>query len=364
MYINCWTNKEASGLPSMPPAISVCIPVYATERSLPACLQSVAAQRGLEACGGRDVASLEIIVVDDASPAANPELGSPARIVSQFQQESPWPVVFLRHEENRGLVEARRTAVEAATGEFIFCLDSDDTLPPAALATLYAAAEDADIVHGRAQVVLSQEGCQLEGAALEKVLTQLQEKADKVFIGRLEGAAILDNKLVENQHNNFLWGKLIRRELYLHALSLIPEMYCTMAEDVVQYLLIAHGARRYLGISDIVYNYSVNTGISSNTKITTLERWEQVCSTASVFTVLFACLEELDPPFTESQLAAIRKLCRFYVANNLQQFHHAVVPELQAAAYEVLCDYWGAGLVRRMEAALDREGVLLESNPF
>ncbi|MBQ4330857.1 MAG: glycosyltransferase [Spirochaetaceae bacterium] len=33
----------------MPPAISVCIPVYATERSLPACLQSVAAQRGLEA---------------------------------------------------------------------------------------------------------------------------------------------------------------------------------------------------------------------------------------------------------------------------------------------------------------------------
>ncbi|MBQ4330556.1 MAG: glycosyltransferase family 2 protein [Spirochaetaceae bacterium] len=364
MYINCWTNKEVSGLPSMPPAISVCIPVYATERSLPACLQSVAAQRGLEACGGRDVASLEIIVVDDASPAADPELGSPARIVSQFQQESPWPVVFLRHEENRGLVEARRTAVEAATGEFIFCLDSDDTLPPAALATLYAVAEDADIVHGRAQVVLSQEGCQLEGAALETVLTRLQEKVDRVFIGRLEGAAILQNKLVEDQHNNFLWGKLIRRELYLHALSLIPEMYCTMAEDVVQYLLIAHGARRYLGISDIVYNYSVNTGISSRTKITSLERWEQVCSTASVFTVLFACLEELDPPFTESQLAAIRKLCRFYVANNLQQLHHAVVPELQAAAYEVLCDYWGAGLVKRMEAALEGDGVLLESNPF
>ena len=116
MYINYWTNKEASGLP---PAISVCIPVYATERSLLDCLHSVAAQQGLEAAG------LEIIVVDDASPATDPELGSSAQIVSQFQQESPWPVVFLRHEENRGLVEARRTAVQAATGEFIFCLDSD-----------------------------------------------------------------------------------------------------------------------------------------------------------------------------------------------------------------------------------------------
>ena len=351
MYINCWTNKEASGLTSMPPAISVCIPVYGTERSLLDCLHSVATQQGLEAAG------LEIIVVDDASPAADQRLGSSARIVSQFQQESPWPVVFLRHEENRGLVEARRTAVQAATGEFIFCLDSDDTLPPAALATLYrhAVAEDADIVHGRAKVVVAQEGCQLEEAALKTVLTRLQEKVDRVFIGRLEGAAILQNKLVEDQHNNFLWGKLIRRELYLQALELIPEMYCTMAEDVVQYLLIAHGARRYVGISDIVYHYSVNTGISSHTEITTLERWEQVCSTASVFTVLFACLEELDPPFTESQLAAIRKLCRFYVANNLQQLKHSVVPELQTQAYDILCDYWGEGLVKRMEETLQHK---------
>ena len=359
MYINCWTNKEASGLPPMPPTISVCIPVYGTEGSLLDCLHSVATQQGLEAAG------LEIIVVDDASPATDPELGSSARIVSQFQQESPWPVVFLRHEENRGLVEARRTAVQAAIGEFIFCLDSDDTLPPAALATLYrhAVAEDADIVHGRAKVVVAQEGCQLEGAALKTVLTRLQEKVDRVFIGRLEGAAILQNKLVEDQHNNFLWGKLIRRELYLQALELIPEMYCTMAEDVVQYLLIAHGARRYVGISDIVYHYSVNTGISSHTEITTLERWEQVCSTASVFTVLFACLEELDPPFTESQLAAIRKLCRFYVANNLQQLRHVVTPELQSAARQLLGEYWGEGLVTRMEEAMERDRLPSASNP-
>ena len=65
MYINCWTNKEASGLPPMTPAISVCIPVYGTESSLLNCLQSVADQQGvesagLEACGGRDVAKKEV----------------------------------------------------------------------------------------------------------------------------------------------------------------------------------------------------------------------------------------------------------------------------------------------------------------
>ena len=337
----------------MSPAISVCIPVYGTESSLLNCLQSVASQQGLESAG------LEIIVVDDASPASCAEYAhqkqlASAQIVSQFQQTSPWPVRHLQHEENLGLVEARRTAVEAATGNFIFCLDSDDTLSPAALSTLYgyAVAEDADIVHGLAQVVLAQEGCELEGEALEKLLEANRRRVQKVFTGNLEGGAILQNVLVERQHNNFLWGKLIRRSLYLEALAHIPSVYCTMAEDLVQYLLIAHGARRYVGIPDVVYNYTVNTGISSNTKITTLERWEQVCSTASVFTVLFACLQDLTPPFTQEQLTAIRKLCRSYVANNLQQLNHVVVPELRAPAYRILCDYWGEGLVKHMEEAL------------
>ena len=343
----------------MTPAISVCIPVYGTESSLLNCLQSVAVQQGLEAAG------LEIIVVDDASPAScakhshKNQLTS-AQIVSQFQQTSPWPVRHIQHTENLGLVEARRTAVEAATGNFIFCLDSDDTLPPAALSTLYSQAvtKDADIVHGSAQVVLAQEGCQLEGAALEKVLDANRRRVQNVFVGALEGGAILQNVLVEKGHNNFLWGKLIRRSLYLAALEQIPAMYCTMAEDLVQYLLIAHGACRYVGIPDVVYNYTVNTGISSHNSITTLERWEQVCSTASVFTVLFACLQDLTPPFTAEQLVAIRKLCRSYVANNLQQLNQAVVPELRPQAYQILCDYWGEGLVKRMEEAMQQNNYL------
>ena len=339
----------------MSPAISVCIPVYGTESSLLNCLQSVAVQQGLESAG------LEIIVVDDASPApcaehAHQNQLTSAQIVSQFQQTSPCPVRHIQHEENLGLVEARRTAVEAATGDFIFCLDSDDTLPPAALSALYrqAVTKDADIVHGSAQVVLAQEGCQLKGEALEKVLEANRRRVQNVFTGTLEGGAILQNVLVEKRHNNFLWGKLIRRSLYLGALEQIPSMYCTMAEDLVQYLLIAHGARRYVGIPDVVYNYTVNTGISSQSSITTLERWEQVCSTASVFTVLFACLQDFTPPFTDEQLAAIRRLCRSYVANNLQQLNHAVVPELRPQAYDILCDYWGEGLVKRIQDSMNK----------
>ena len=83
--------------------------MYGTESSLPACLHSVAFQQGFESAG------LEIIMVDDVSPAScatksqENQLSS-VQIVSQFQQTSPWPVLHIQHEENCGLVEARRTA--------------------------------------------------------------------------------------------------------------------------------------------------------------------------------------------------------------------------------------------------------------
>lgn len=273
----------------MPPAISLCIPVYGTEEKLLSCLQSVANQQGLEADG------LEIIVVNDASPLPPADTGidSCSAIISEFQKTCPYPVLYLEHQENQGLVEARRTAVEAASGDYIFCLDSDDSIPSRALSVLYkyAKEDDLDIVQGRGQVLIAAEGCQLEGDSLAKIVKHNTEKAENVFLGKLKGPDILQSTLVKKEHNSFLWGKLIRRKLYLRALEQIPSMYCTMAEDLVQYILITHGACSYRGIPDIVYNYSVNTGISSHSTISTMERWEQVCSTASVFTVLFACMD-------------------------------------------------------------------------
>ena len=75
---------------------------------------------------GRAVASLaaqslrpaEIIIVDDASPAALPEL------------QSEVPLRVLRHDRNRGIPSARNTGIRAATGEWIGFLDQDDEWVP------------------------------------------------------------------------------------------------------------------------------------------------------------------------------------------------------------------------------------------
>lgn len=113
------------------PAISVIIPVYKVERYLDACVASVAAQT---------FSDLEILLVDDGSPDNCPAL------CDAWAQKDPRVRVI--HRENGGLSAARNTGIEAAQGEFLTFVDSDDLLDPDALRRGYEAQRqhDADLV--------------------------------------------------------------------------------------------------------------------------------------------------------------------------------------------------------------------------
>lgn len=375
--------------------ISVCIPVYGTEDLLEKCLDSVAAQMAPE--GVKDF--LEVVVVDDCSPQ-----GTAEEIVKRFRKTSGMKVQFLRHRENKGLVEARRSAVYEAKGDYIFNLDSDDELPPDALRVLYEKAVEsgADMVHGSAEVFFCDESAvvaEVGAARMEAYRDYRRKMVQNVYEGILAGGDILDAYLVNGKLNGFLWGKLFKRELYLEAFEHIPPIFNTMAEDVVQFVWLAHLARSYVGVKDCVYHYFIDSGVSSNKAIVDLSSWERVCSTASVFTALFSemmgsvevavdgrgcdgesevavgeqscsgegvvaigeqsCSGEGDaaiggessvPDFTEAQLAGIKQMCRGYLINNLEQFNKVVAPEIKTEAYAMLCEYWGEDFVKTMES--------------
>lgn len=113
------------------PAISVIIPVYKVEPYLDACVASVAAQT---------FSDLEILLVDDGSPD-----GCPALCDAWAQKD---PRVRVIHRENGGLSAARNTGIDAATGQFLAFVDSDDLLEPDTLRRAYEAQRqhDADLV--------------------------------------------------------------------------------------------------------------------------------------------------------------------------------------------------------------------------
>jgi len=115
------------------PRVSVVVPVYDVERWLPESLDSLLAQDGVD---------LDVVVVDDGSPD-----GSGAIADGYAARDDR---VTVLHVPNGGLGSARNVGAEHVTGEYLGFLDSDDVLPPGALAALVGtlAASGSDFVTG------------------------------------------------------------------------------------------------------------------------------------------------------------------------------------------------------------------------
>ena len=308
------------------PPVSLCVPVYGTEGLIKRFLDGILAQK--------DAPPFEIIVVNDGSPGTK-ELRSIVKIYTKRFKECGLPLVFLEHSKNLGTLEARRTAVTAASGEYLAFADPDDELPPTALRILYdaACASGADIVHGRIAVF----GTENEPEMRIKTFAQ---KAAQVYHGTLTGDEILRGFFIEQLYAAFLCGKLFQTALVQKAYSEIPFTYCTMAEDMLLYFFIALHADMYLGIPDTVYNYRINTGISSRRQITDLAAWRKVCSVASVFTIILLYLNE-HPAIDSDIREAVQALGRAHYADNLKQLEVCVAPSLQAEARAMLDEWWG-----------------------
>ena len=313
------------------PPVSLCVPVYGTEGLVGRFLDSVLRQA--------EAPLFETIVVNDGSPGTK-ELERIIKVYAKRFKAQGLPFVFLEHGKNLGLVEARRTAVQAASGEYIAFADSDDELPPAALRILYDAScvSGADIVHGKAAVFGT------EGEPEARIETFAQ-KAAHVYFGTLTGDAIMHGFLIEHLYSDFLWGKLFKTSLVQKAFAEIPFTYCTMAEDVLTFFFIALHAGTYIGIPETVYNYRINTGVTSRKEITELAEWEKVCSAASVFTIILSYLDE-HPAIGSEIRKAVKAIGRSYRTDNLAQLEACVTPALQEEARAMLNEWWGKGVIK------------------
>lgn len=308
------------------PLVSLCVPVYGAEGLIGRFFESVLQQT--------DSPPVETIVVNDGSPGTK-ELGRIVKMYAKRFKERALPLIFLEHGKNLGTLEARRTAVNAASGDYIAFADPDDELPSSALRILYeaASASSADIVHGAGTV------CGMEGEPDARIAA-FARKAQNVYEGVLAGGEILRKCIVENAYSSFVWAKLFKTALVQKAYGEIPFTYCTMAEDMLLYFFIALYADKYLGIPDAVYNYRINTGISSRRKITDLASWQKVCSASSVFTIILSYLD--DHPAVGSDIReAVRASGRAHYADNLKQLEVCVAPALQVQARAMLEEWWG-----------------------
>lgn len=143
--------------------VSVIIPVYNVERYIEECVASVAAQTFKD---------FDIIAVDDCTKDFSVEVLKASIEKYHFPQEK---LNIIKHDRNRGLSAARNTGIKASTAEYVYFLDSDDTITSDCLEKMVGAAEEAcnqvDMVVGNYQFDGPELGCP-HVAVKEKLLNR------------------------------------------------------------------------------------------------------------------------------------------------------------------------------------------------
>ena len=102
--------------------VSIIVPIYKVEKYIKKCVESILCQT---------YENLELILVDDGSPDECPQICDEYSIHDRR--------VKVIHKKNGGLSDARNAGINAATGQYLMFVDSDDYIQNNMVETLYSA---------------------------------------------------------------------------------------------------------------------------------------------------------------------------------------------------------------------------------
>lgn len=238
---------------SKPIKLSVVVPVYNTEKYLGRCLDSL--------CKQICIGDMEIIIVDDCSP------GKPEKVLENFDG---FPIRIVRHEKNRGLFRARVTGAEAARGQFIAFVDSDDYVSADYYPPMLRAAESrhADIVAG--VTVRKDENDQCQQFTLHKICFPeelIGEDVRREFFDQA-GACYAWHTIWNKIYRKTLWDKCAP-----HYETITGHLI--MTEDVAFSSLLFMNAEHFVSVKAGAYYYCANAAASTNQSGITLKKFEK-----------------------------------------------------------------------------------------
>ncbi|NCB92491.1 MAG: glycosyltransferase family 2 protein [Clostridia bacterium] len=206
--------------------VSVIVPVYNVEKYLVQCIESIRNQV---------YSSLEIMLVDDGSP------DNCGVICDEYAQKDSRIRVI--HKKNGGLSDARNAGIDACTGAYITCVDSDDLINPKYISRMMELMTvDVDMVV--CTPLLFSDNRELAHA--DAVTVKLPDTFCK-------GEAL--RELLRQDGYNFepsAWGKLYRRKLFGDDLRFpVGKFY----EDLALTYRLVDRARKIVRIKEPLYYY-------------------------------------------------------------------------------------------------------------
>ena len=207
--------------------VSVCIPVYGVEKYIERCARSLFEQTM------RD--GIEFVFVNDCTPDKSIEILE--KVLSEYPYRKEQTKI-IDHEQNGGLVSARKTGLAHASGEYIIHCDSDDWVEPDMYEKMYNAAKEncADICYCP---YLLDDGKTFTKTADIAICSSAQE--------------LLQQILNSNLHWN-VWAKLVKKEIAKSSGLYQPEHIC-FGEDLLLSGQMLACSERVVCCSEPLYHY-------------------------------------------------------------------------------------------------------------
>ena len=223
----------------MEPTVSIIVPVYNAEHTIPRCIESILNQ---------EYSDFELLLVNDGSTD-----GSGSVCDAYAARDARSRVI---HKENTGVSDTRNTALDQARGTYLQFLDSDDWITPDATSSLVRAAESAQ--------------CDLVVSDFYRVVgervSQKGDIDDDGVMTREEYAA----HMMENPADFYygvLWNKLYRRSIVeTHHLRMDPEI--SWCEDFMFNLEYIRYAETFRALQVPIYYYVKTKGSLANQSLT------------------------------------------------------------------------------------------------
>ena len=212
-------NKE-------PYKVSICVPIYGVEKYIERCAISLFEQT---------YNNIEYVFVNDCS--TDKSISILENVVAKYPQKRD-SIIMLNHERNRGLSAARNTALQRASGEFIYWLDSDDYLENNAIKVLVQTQlkENADIVSAH----------YYEDWGSRRIPKRMPYSTDD---------QVWKTMILKRTTMISIWGRLIRLSLYLDNHIQAIEG-CNMGEDFQVTPKLFYYANKLALADDYLYNYN------------------------------------------------------------------------------------------------------------
>ena len=231
------TEKVSSKMKQEKLRVSIVIPVYKVSLYVERCVRSVMAQT---------YTVLECILVDDASP--DDSIAKCEKLIAEY--DGAISFVVLHHDHNRGLSAARNTGTEAAQGDYIYYLDSDDEITPDCIEKLAGPVERDPSL----EMVQGNHRCFPRNLDVGRITC-----AEKLTSSESVRACFFDRAVLPVS----AWNKLISKKFLTdHALCFKEGL---LFEDIPWTFYVMKSLQRLYVIPDITYQYfkhplSISTG--------------------------------------------------------------------------------------------------------